>query len=67
MKHYLILLTLSLSGCIYQKASSVDIEKAISFCSSRGGITNLFIHISGDEVVICKNTEKTNLDKYKLE
>ena len=67
MKHYLILLTLSLSGCIYQEASSVDIEKAISFCSSKGGIDNLTILVSGDEIVICKNTERTNLARYKLE
>ena len=53
-KLILVLLSVSiLQGCIYQKASKVDIQKAIKFCGSVDKIWDITINFVGNEYITC--------------
>jgi len=53
----LIIVTLLLSGCFYQKADVSDLDAADKYCKSVGSeVMAIDIWGSGSEVVYCRNS-----------
>lgn len=66
MKQTILLLSIVLSGCMYQKANNTDITKAIEACVSVDNVDYIEIRATGSEVAKCKTGEEIILDKYKM-
>ena len=57
---------LVLSGCVYQSASQVDIEKAVYACGSIDNIEYISIQFTGNEGVMCNDGTYLFLAEVKL-
>lgn len=64
MKKLLVLLvTLSLSGCMYQAVNQYDIQRSITICGSLEKIVEINSHHSGVETVLCSTGSERNLTR----
>lgn len=64
MKKLLVfLITLSLSGCLYQAVNQYDIQRAITICGSLEKIVEINAHHSGVETVLCSTGSERNLTR----
>jgi len=57
-----ILVTLSLSGCMYQAVNQYDIQRSITICGSLEKIVEINAHHSGVETVLCNKGSTNNLN-----
>lgn len=66
-KLILVLLSITmLQGCFYQVASNIDIKKAIKFCGGVDKVQEIEVWVTGEEKVICSDTNKGFLDRVAL-
>lgn len=67
MKKLLLIAVLSiqLTGCVWQTTNQWDIERAINICGSSDKIAEMDVHFNGTEYVTCKNGKRINLGEYK--
>jgi hypothetical protein len=48
-------LLVSMTGCMYQKASSGDILESEKICHWRGGINHITVNFASGELVVCQD------------
>ena len=58
----LILVSLSVSGCVYQSVNQYDIQRAIAICGSLEKVIEINAHHSGVETVLCSKGSTNNLN-----
>jgi len=58
-----ILVTISLSGCMYQTVNQYDIQRSITICGSLEKIVEISAHHSGGETVLCSTGSERNLTR----
>ena len=63
---YLLLAMLLLQGCVYQNTNITDIMKAEKFCLDKGGVLQIRVDFSGEEVISCINGESILASRVKL-
>lgn len=51
----IVLLILSLQGCLYQTVSLKEMEIAVAWCSDKGGVDIIREFFLGDTKIICYN------------
>ena len=56
-----LLITLALSGCMYQAVNQYDIQRSITICGSLEKIVEINAHYSGVETVLCSTGSERNL------
>jgi hypothetical protein len=56
-----------LSGCFYQTASHIDIQRAIYFCDGASNIVQVQVWSVGVEVVTCLDGTTTQLSQVAIE
>lgn len=61
-----VVLLITTVGCVHQNADITDVNKAIQFCESRGGIKQLRIFAMGTSMVSCANGEQSHLEEVTL-
>jgi hypothetical protein len=61
-----ILGCVSLSGCFYQNTNKIDIQKAIKFCGSVGGIYEIKAWWDGKERIKCTDFTSTKTEEVTL-
>jgi hypothetical protein len=61
-KVIVILVSVVLSGCMYQSVSNEDIERAEKFCEGeKSEVEEITANMFGDEFVDCKNREGSKI------
>ena len=58
----LILVSLSVSGCVYQSVNQYDIQRAITICGSLEKVIEINAYHSGVETVLCSKGSMNNLN-----
>lgn len=67
MKYLIVILTsLTLSGCFWQTANNVDLQKAVYFCEGLENVDHILINANGDEEVTCIDGSTSYLYKVKI-
>ena len=61
MKNLIVILSIALSGCMYQSVNYSDIEAATVVCGGVDKIAELSANFLGDESVVCLNRDKHGL------
>lgn len=56
---------IGISGCLYQRADSFDLHRAVSFCGSLENIANVVVFFDGDEKVVCMDSSHSMLGAVK--
>ena len=59
----LILVTTSLTGCVYQTVNQYDIQRAIIICGSLDKVVEISAHHLGMESVLCTTGLERNLNQ----
>ena len=57
------LVTLSLSGCMYQVVNQYDIQRAITICGALDKVVEINAYPSGVETVLCNKGSTINLNR----
>ena len=61
MKKLIIILSLALSGCMWQTVNENDIRAAIRTCGSLQEVAEISATFIGTETVLCENRKETLL------
>lgn len=62
----LILISVTLSGCFWQTANNIDLQKAVYFCGGIENVIGIQIQAVGSEYVECTDGNKTFLSEVKI-
>ena len=63
----LILVTASLTGCLYQTVNQYDIQRAIIICGSLDKVAEIASHHTGVETVLCTTGPQRSLNRAGLD
>ena len=63
----LILVTTSLTGCLYQTVNQYDIQRAVIMCGSIDKVAEIASHHTGVETVTCITGPERNLNRAGLD
>lgn len=61
-----ILLSFGLTGCLYQTADTIDIERAIYFCGKPENIAYITLFAAGKENIECKDGRSISGHSVKI-
>ena len=64
---FVLACSLFLSGCFYQTASHIDIQRAIYFCDGASNIVQVQVWFDGTEVLTCLDGTKTLIHEVVIE
>jgi len=56
-----LLITLALSGCMYQAVSQYDIQRSITICGSIDKIVEIYSNFTSNESVLCATGPENSL------
>lgn len=60
---FLVILSITLSGCVYQQVDLVDIERAMEYCKSENSdVYKIASRFDGYTIVNCKNGKRKTFD-----
>ena len=57
--------SLMLSGCFYQKVNNYDLHRSVVFCKSLENIAEIAVFADGEESVVCMDGLKSSLTAIK--
>lgn len=67
MRKLIILpIIISLTGCMYQKIDTYDIDRAIYVCNGANNVVSIAGWATGQETVLCRNGTFKNLDDVSI-
>ncbi len=62
----IIACSLLMNGCMWQTANNTDLRKAEYFCSGVENISEIDIHFTGNEVVLCIDGRSSQISKINI-
>lgn len=67
MKYFIVtLISFILSGCFWQTANNIDLQKAVYFCDGIKNVQQVNIKFVGTESVVCTDGSYANTSEIKL-
>jgi hypothetical protein len=64
---FISICSLFLSGCFYQTANHIDIQRAIYFCDGASNIVEVDVYFNGFEHVLCIDGTVAQLSQVVIE
>lgn len=61
MKYMIAVLSILMTGCVYQTVSAGDILSATDICKTHGGINHIVARFDGYETTVCQDEYKDSL------
>lgn len=63
MKKLILILSIALSGCMWQTVNESDIRSAVRICGSFHNVVEISANFVGEETVLCENRKKYLITK----